>query len=270
MTPDWSLPSPADAGHKYDRGHAAVVSGGPSSTGAARLAAAAALRIGAGLVTVASPGGAMLVNAAQLTAVMVRRADDGEALGELLGDGRVTAAVIGMGLGLGDLEAARAKVRAVLSSGTAAVLDADALTAFAHEPGALFAAIRGPAVLTPHEGEFGRLFDVKGSREERAARAAKMSGAIVVLKGERTVIAAPDGRVHVNDHASPWLATAGSGDVLGGMIGGLLAQGMAPFEAARAAVWMHGDAGRRFGPGLIAEDLPDLLPAVLRELHRVG
>ena len=275
--PDWlRLPSPADAGHKYDRGHAVVVSGGASATGAARLAATAALRCGAGLVTLAAPGSALQVAAAHLTAVMLTRADDGAALADILGDERVTAAVIGMGLGPGsgpgqaDPDAARAKVLAVAKSRTPCVLDADALTAFADDPATLFEAIGRAAVLTPHEGEFARVFDLEGPREERAVEAAARSGAVVVLKGERTVVAAPDGRCHVNDHASPWLATAGSGDVLGGMVGGLLAQGIEPFEAARAAVWMHGDAGRRGGPGLIAEDLPDLLPAVLKVLHGVG
>lgn len=267
MIPDWlSLPSPAADGHKYDRGHAVVVSGAMASTGAARLAAAGALRAGAGLVTVASPPDAVMTNAAHLTAVMLRRAPDAETLGEILADERVTAAAIGMGLGLDDEDAARAKVHAVLGSGTAAVLDADALTAFAHASAELFDAIAGPVVLTPHAGEFARLFAAGGTRERNAAAAARTSGAVVVLKGEHTVIAAPDGRLHVNDHASPWLATAGSGDVLAGIVAGLLAQGMEPFEAARAAVWMHGDAGLRGGPGLVAEDLPALLPLVLRDL----
>ena len=271
VPPSWlDLPSPAPAGHKYDRGHAVVVSGGATATGAARLAAAGALRVGAGLVTLAAPGSALLVAAAQLTAIMLRRADDGEALAAILDDDRVTAAVIGMGLGLRDLGAAREKVLAVARSGTACVLDADALTAFEDAPEQLFGAIGRATVLTPHEGEFTRLFGTHGSREDGTKDAARRSGAVVVLKGERTVIAAPDGRCHVNDHASPWLATAGSGDVLAGLVGGLLAQGMEAFEAARAAVWMHGDAGRRGGPGLVAEDLPDLVPEVLRALHRVG
>ena len=267
--PPWlSLPVPAEDGHKYDRGHAVVVSGGPWSTGAARLAATAALRAGAGLVTLASPGAAMMVNASHLTAVMLARADDAAALAALLGERRIGAVTLGMGLGLRDPQATRAKVLAALGSGCAVVADADALTAFADDPAALFAAIAGPSVLTPHEGEFARLFGPieDAEREEAARGAASESGAVVVLKGPRTVVAASDGRCHINDHASPWLATAGSGDVLAGIVLGLLVQGMEPFEAARAAVWLHGDAGRRGGPGLVAEDLPGLLPPVLRDV----
>lgn len=271
-----ALPHPAADGHKYDRGHALVVSGGVASTGAARLAAGAALRIGAGLVTVASPSSALLVNAAQLTAVMVRAVDGAAGVATLLEDERFNAVVAGPGMGHGGMghggtrdTATRDTVLAILHSGAAAVLDADALTAFAGEPDALFAAIRGrnaATVLTPHDGEFGRLFAIHGPHAEGAQKAAGRSGAVVVRKGPRTAVAAPHGRAVVNRHASPYLATAGAGDVLAGMVGGLLAQGMDAFEAAAAAVWMHGDAARRFGPGLVAEDLEGLLPAVLRDL----
>ena len=265
------LPRPAEAGHKYDRGHARVVSGGVAATGAPRLAAGAALRIGAGLVTVASPPAALLVNAAQLTAVMVRTADGAGGVARLLEDDRLNAVVAGPGMGR---DGTADTVLAILRSQAAAVLEADALTAFADEPGALFEAIGArdaAAVLTPHDGEFARLFDPKGrnvdgEREADAARAAARSGAVVVRKGPRTLIAAPDGRLVANEHASPHLATAGTGDVLAGMIGGLLAQGMDGFDAACAAVWMHGEAARRHGPGLISEDLAGSLPEVLGAL----
>ena len=266
------LPRPTADGHKYDRGHALVVSGGMASTGAARLAAGAALRIGAGLVSVASPRSALMVNATQLTAVMVRPADGAEGVAALLEDARINAVVAGPGMGH---EGTRETVLAILASHATAVLDADALTAFADEPDALFTAIRAreaarargaATILTPHDGEFARLFAAEGAHHEAAARAAEVSGAVVVRKGPRTAIAGPDGGLVVNGHASPHLATAGAGDVLAGMIGGLVAQGMKAFDAACAAVWMHGDAARRHGPGLVAEDLDGLLPAVLRDL----
>ena len=260
------LPRPAEAGHKYDRGHALVVSGGVAATGAARLAAGAALRIGAGLVTVASPPAALLVNAAQLTAVMVRTADGAGGVARLLEDDRLNAVVAGPGMGR---DGTADTVLAILRSQAAAVLDADALTAFADEPGALFEAIGArdaAAVLTPHDGEFARLFQADGEPAADTARAAARSGAVVVRKGPRTLVAAPDGRLVANEHASPHLATAGTGDVLAGMIGGLLAQGMDGFDAACAAVWMHGEAARRHGPGLISEDLGGSLPEVLGAL----
>jgi NAD(P)H-hydrate epimerase len=273
-TPDlWraAYPVPAAEGHKYGRGHLVAVSGGLSTTGAARLSARGALRIGAGLVTVASPPDALLVNAAQLTAIMVRRFDGPDGLSELLSDRRRNAVVIGPGLGL---EVARPLVAAALASGAATVVDADAITAFADDPPALFAAIRGPVVLTPHAGEFDRLFpgvaDAAANKIEAARTAARTSGAVVLLKGPDTVVAAPDGRAAVNADAPPWLATAGSGDVLAGLVGGLLAQHMPPFEAASAAVWLHGRAAHAFGPGLVAEDLPEALPRVLAPLLAPG
>jgi hydroxyethylthiazole kinase-like uncharacterized protein yjeF len=263
-----AFPRPDPLGHKYHRGHAVVVSGPPHATGAARLAARAALRAGAGLVTLASPPAALAVNAAQLTAVMLRRIDTPEALAAMLAERRTTACALGPGLGLA---AAPALVRAALGAPPPLVLDADALTAFADRPDALFAAIAArpaPVVLTPHGGEFARLFpDLAAAPRLDAARAAAArAGAVVVLKGPDSVVAAPDGRAAINAIAPPWLATAGAGDVLTGIAAGLLAQGMPPWEAAAAAVWMHGAAGTRAGPGLIAEDLDQALRPVIRGL----
>jgi ADP-dependent NAD(P)H-hydrate dehydratase / NAD(P)H-hydrate epimerase len=268
------FPVPATAGHKYSRGHAVVVSGGVSTTGAARLAARGALRAGAGLVTIASPREALSVNAASSLAVMVRPVDGAAELAEFLADRRRNVAVLGPGGGVG--QAMRDQVLAALGSEAALVLDADALTSFAEEPAGLLAGIakrsgRG-VVLTPHEGEFARLFKVIDSdpkvhaKLEKARLAAGMSGAVVLFKGADTVVAAPGGRAVIADNAPPTLATAGSGDVLAGMIAGLLAQGMPAFEAASAAVWLHGEAAGEFGPGLIAEDLPEALPPVYRRL----
>jgi hydroxyethylthiazole kinase-like uncharacterized protein yjeF len=252
-----------------------VVSGGAVTTGAARLAARAALRAGAGLVTVAAPREALAILAAASTAVMVRPVDGAGELTDFLSDRRLNAVVLGPGGGVG--AALRAQVLAALDGARAVVLDADALTSFAGEGApALFTAIGrrtdGPTVLTPHEGEFARLFgpcleDIeKSSKIDRAVAAAKASGATVLLKGADTVVAQPDGRVSVNANAPPWLATAGSGDVLAGLIGGLLAQGMPAFEAASAAVWLHGEAAREAGLGMISEDLSENLPRVLMRL----
>lgn len=262
---------PGRDGNKFSRGHAVAVSGPAHATGAARLAAGAALRAGAGLVTVASPPDAVAANAAHLTAVMLRPFEGAAGLAELLADARITAVVAGPGLGVGggtpDL------VRTVLDGPRAAVIDADALTSFRDAPETLAAAIaaRGRAVvMTPHEGEFARLFPdlgpETGAKTERARAAARRMGAVVVLKGADTVIAAPDGRAAINENAPPWLATAGSGDVLAGTIAGLLAGGMAGFEAAATGVWMHGEAGALAGPGLIAEDLAPALKAVVADL----
>lgn len=269
-----AFPQARTEGHKYSRGHAVVVSGGPSSTGAARLAARGALRAGAGLVTIASPRDALTVNAAENVAVMVRPVDGAAELKQFLADKRRNAVILGPGGGVGP--AMREQVSAALESEAAAVLDADALTSFAGEAAALAGAIgtrpARPVILTPHEGEFSRLFSVlerevhSRSKLERARLAATKTGAILVLKGADTVVAAPDGRAAIAENGPPSLATAGSGDVLAGLVGGLLAQGMAPFEATCAAVWLHGEAANEFGPGLIAEDLPETLPRVYRKL----
>jgi hydroxyethylthiazole kinase-like uncharacterized protein yjeF len=269
-----TFPIPKPEGHKYSRGHAAVVSGGLSTTGAARLAARGALRAGAGLVTIATPRDALVVNAAASLAVMVRPVDGAGELADFLDDKRRNAVVLGPGGGVGP--PMREQVRTVLQSEAAAVLDADALTSFADHPEALFADIsaRGgqSTVLTPHEGEFARVFsEISNSPEvfgklERARAAARASEAVVLLKGPDTVVAAPDGRASIADNAPPYLATAGAGDVLAGMIAGLMAQGMPAFDAASAAVWLHGEAASAFGPGLISEDLPEVLPGVYRRL----
>ena len=260
--------------HKYSRGHAVVVSGDLSFTGAARLAARGALRAGAGLVTLASPRTALTVNATASLAVMVRATDDADELRQLLADRRLNAVALGPGLGVG--ANTRALVEVALDGERAVVLDADALTSFADDPAALFAAIAArpgrPVVLTPHQGEFARLFKSvpqpfeNGSKLVAARAAAQASGAVVLLKGPDTVVAAPDGGAAINENAPPWLATAGSGDVLAGIIAGLLAQHMPAFEAACAGAWLHGEAGNEVGPGLISEDLPEALPAIYRRL----
>jgi len=286
-----ALTAPEADAHKYTRGHAVVVSGPPDATGAARLGARAALRVGAGLVTMVGSPAATAVNALHLTAIMVAPVPSAAVLGTFLADRRRNAVLIGPAAGVNGATAEM--VLAVLASAAAAVLDADALTSFATAsdagasdtpgfgftarrtaeavtPQTLFEAIArrtAPVVLTPHEGEFKRLFaDLAGDKLTRARAAARASGAIVVLKGPDTVIAAPDGRAAINSNAPPWLATAGSGDVLAGLVTGLLAQGVPGFEAASAEVWMHGDAAARFGRGLIAEDLPDVIPRVLQAL----
>jgi hydroxyethylthiazole kinase-like uncharacterized protein yjeF len=270
-----SFPVPGIDGHKYARGHAVVVSGELASTGAARLAARGALRAGAGLVTVASPRDALAVNAAALTAVMVRAIDTPVEFGEMIGDRRLNAVVIGPGAGVS--AHTRDLVHTALSAKRGLVLDADALTSFAEAPERLFESIKASGdaqvVLTPHEGEFPRLFsDISNknpgrSKLERVRDAAERSGAVVLLKGPDTVVASPDGRASIASNAPPWLATAGAGDVLSGMIAAFLAQGVPAFEAACIGVWMHGEAANEAGPGLIAEDLPDTLPAVFRRLY---
>jgi hydroxyethylthiazole kinase-like uncharacterized protein yjeF len=269
-----AFPRPRLDGHKYNRGHALVVSGPLTSTGAARLAARGALRAGAGLVTVASPADAIVANASQLTAIMLLRLYGAEGLAEILADRRKNAVVLGPALGVGDETVAM--VGAALASPAAVVIDADGITSFAASPDTLFAAIRArtaPVVLTPHDGEFARLFPALAeapSKLDRARRAAEMSGAIVVLKGPDTVVAGPDGLAVIADNAPAYLATAGAGDVLAGMIGGLLAQSMPALDAAAAAVWMHGAAAARVGPGLISEDIPEALPAVLSSLFNAA
>ncbi|WP_024352699.1 NAD(P)H-hydrate dehydratase [Brevundimonas naejangsanensis] len=259
------LPRPGADSHKHMRGRLGVVSGGALSTGAARLAARAGLRIGAGLVKVFCPPDAAPVLAPSLEAVMLASFATPEQL-QALAD-PMDAIVIGPAAGL--IESTALNLAALARTGAALVVDADALTLFRDRPEQLFAWLDRDDVLTPHEGEFERLFpgllEAQG-REGAAQEAARLAGAIVVLKGAATVIAAPDGRLAVNGDGSPWLATAGTGDVLAGLIGGLIAQHMDSFDAARAAVWMHSEAARRFGPGLISEDLPQQLPAVLADL----
>ncbi len=269
------------AGHKYDFGHALIVSGPLGHAGAARLAARAALRVGAGLVTVASPPAAMVQNTQLPDAVMLRPMPGAAGLGRLLQDRRISALCLGPGMGLG--ARGRGLVAAALAARRATVLDADALSAFADDPSALFAQLHPGVVLTPHGGEFARLFPdiaarlsavaVEGpafSKCDATIMAAARAGAVVLLKGHDTVIAAPDGRVVLSaasyDRAAPWLATAGAGDMLAGMIAGLMARGLAPFAAAQNAAWLHVAAARSFGPGLIADDLPEQLPAVYRAL----
>ena len=257
------LPALESEHHKHDRGHALVVGGYPI-TGVARLAACAAARVGAGLTTVAVPEVAFSIYATALMSIMVEPLTVNRQLEQLLAERSFAAFLIGCGAGVG--AATRNNVMVLLAKQRPTVLDADALTSFSDDTTTLFAATNSECVMTPHEGEFARLFDIVGTRQQRACRAAQQSGAVVVLKGRETVVAAPDGRSVVNISAPSTLATAGSGDVLGGIIVGLLAQGMPSYEAAAAGVWMHGAAGTLFGLGLIADDLPNLLPRVLNQL----
>jgi len=260
------FPWPTAASHKHARGRLVVVSGEAWSTGAARLSARGALRIGAGVVTVLSPPEALSVNAGHLEAVMLRGFETDLELEQAAKD--VDAAIIGPAAGVG--EPTLLNVLALARTGAALVLDADAITVFREDPEELFSLLDRDDVLTPHPGEFERLFPgllaASAERITAARRAAEKAGAVVLLKGSDTVIAAPDGRCAVNANGSPWLATAGSGDVLAGFVGGLVAQGMESFEAACAAAWIHAEAAELHGPGLISEDLPGLAPAVLRRL----
>ena len=259
------FPWPAAVSHKHSRGRMIVVSGDAWSTGAARLAARAGLRIGAGVVTVLSRPEAAAANAAHLEAVMLRPFETDHDLEEACA--RVDAAVIGPAAGV--TETTRLNVLALARTGAVLVLDADALTVFRNDPEELFSVLDRDDVLTPHEGEFERLFPGLleiSDRIEAARRAAALADAIVLLKGHQTIVAHPDGRAAVNDNGSAWLATAGSGDVLAGLIAGLVAQGMDSFYAACAAVWVHCEAAESHGPGLISEDLPGLIPPILKAL----
>ena len=262
----WSAfwPRPGSHTHKYHRGHALVQGGGRDLTGAARLAAESALKIGAGLGTIAAPTEALGIYGAHLTSVMLRAVDDAVAYKSFLDDDRKNAVLIGPGCGVNALTESR--VLETLTTGKTCVLDADALTVFAGNPNRLFQGIKGPCVLTPHDGEYKRLFDTKGDRLSRARAAAETSGSIVLLKGGDSVIAAPDGRAAIVVNATPHLATAGSGDVLAGLVLGLLAQGCDPYYAACLAAWVHGEAGRRYGVGVISEDLVLVLPEILDEI----
>jgi len=256
-------PWPKAESYKYKRGEVLVL-GGEAITGASRMTTEAASRAGAGMVTLAAPAPVWSLYATSLTNAIVRSFDGIAAFEALLADPRRNVIAIGPGAGVG--EATRAYVLAALATKRATVLDADALTSFAEAPEDLFSAISGPCVLTPHAGEFMRLFQFEGDKLARTRAAARQSGAVVLLKGPDTVIAAPDGRAIINSNAPPQLATGGSGDVLTGIIAGLMAQGMAPFEAAAAGAWLHGAAAAAFGLGLLAQDLPALLPGVLQKL----
>jgi NAD(P)H-hydrate epimerase len=260
-----AFPWPEPGDHKYSRGHGLVL-GGARMTGAARLGALAARRIGAGLITIVAPEIAWPVYAGDAAGTLVSLLEDYDGL---LEDPRRNAVLAGPGAGVGG--DTRAVVLAARRAGKAMVIDADAVTSFADDPTVLFDALDGRCVLTPHEGEFARLFGSvveaeDGSRADLAARAAEASGAVILFKGADTAVAAPDGRLAINTNAPPFLATAGSGDVLSGMILGLLCQEMPAFEAACAAVWLHGTIAEAFGPGLIAEDLPEALPGLFRSL----
>jgi NAD(P)H-hydrate epimerase len=258
-----SLPRPRADGNKYDRGHA-LICGGYPMTGAARMAARAAARAGAGLTSIAVSEAALAVYAAALTSIMVLPVATPAEFHSLLNDPRLSAFLIGPGAGVSD--ETRSRAMAMLATGRPTLLDADAITCFQDDRQALLDGIIGPCVLTPHDGEFLRLFDAEGDKICRSRRAANLIGAVILLKGCDSVIAAPDGRAIINSNAPAILATAGAGDVLSGILLGLLAQGVEPFLAAAAAAWLQGAAASRFGPGLIAEDLPDLLPGVLRTL----
>jgi hydroxyethylthiazole kinase-like uncharacterized protein yjeF len=270
--------SKAASSHKYAHGHALVLSGGAGRSGAARLAARGALRVGAGLVTLGAPGSAQMEIACQIAALMLARVDEADALALLLSDPRLNALCLGPGLGL---ERARALVPVALEAKRQVVLDADALTAFEADPEALFDGVHPHCVLTPHAGEFARLFpDLADrlaappqtgpafSKVDATRAAAARAGCVVLFKGPDTVIAAPDARCAVHaaqyENAAPWLATAGSGDVLAGFLTGLMARGLPAFEAAQTAAWLHVECARAFGPGLIAEDLPEQVPHLLR------
>jgi NAD(P)H-hydrate epimerase len=263
----WTPPRPGVLGHKYHRGHAVVLGGG-RMTGAGRLAARAARRVGAGLLTVACPEEAFALYAADQPGTMVWSLERDGGVAALLADRRKTAYALGPGHGRGPETAELALTLA--RSGRALVLDADALTSLSGRREDLRGALSGPCVVTPHDGEWAALFgdtaDAGADRLTRARAAARAGGLVVLLKGADTVIAAPDGRAAITANAPPDLATAGSGDVLTGMVLGLLAQGMPAFEAACAGAWLHGAAGRVAGPGLIAEDLPEALPKVLAAL----
>jgi len=256
------LRAPGTDSHKYTRGHALIV-GGAQMTGAARLAARAARRVGAGLVTVAAPASAVPIHRAGDPGQLVIELDDKTAIDILMDEKKRSAVLVGPGNGV-SMTTQRHTIEA-LRSKAPCVIDADALSAFQDSPKDLFSWVRGACVLTPHDGEFARLFETGGDRLIRTRRAAETSGAVVLLKGAATIIAAPDGRAAINT-ATPWLATAGTGDVLAGLIVGLLAQGVAPFEAACLGAWLHSEAGAQVGPGLIAEDISEELPGILASL----
>lgn len=249
------------ASHKYTRGHL-VIAGGNKMTGAARIAARAARRTGAGLVTLSVPKGSFEIYASDDPGNLIEERSD---FAHSMTDKRRNAALLGPGLGIGE-ETKELVLIALQDSHRSVVLDADALTSFEDNNTMLFDAIKGPVIMTPHDGEFARLFGIEGDKLSRARKAAKVANATIILKGADTVIAAPDGRVRINANAPPWLATAGSGDALSGIVAGLVANGLDPFNAASAGVWLHGQAAECVGPGLIAEDIPEVLPVILDTL----
>jgi NAD(P)H-hydrate epimerase len=257
-------PWPEPEGYKYKRGEVLVL-GGEAITGASRMTTLAASRAGAGMVTLAAPEAVWSIYATSLTNAIVHSFEGASGWQAMLADKRRNVIAIGPGAGVG--ASTRQYVVAALATKRATVLDADALTSFAEAPEDLFRAIDGSCVMTPHAGEFMRLFHFEGDKLARARAAAKQSGAVVLLKGPDTVIAAPDGRAIINSNAPAQLATGGTGDVLTGFIAALLAQGMAPFDAAAAGAWLHGAAATEFGLGLVAADLPDALPRVLQKLR---
>ncbi|WP_374833330.1 NAD(P)H-hydrate dehydratase [Paenochrobactrum pullorum] len=270
-----ALPRLAKDAHKYKRGHALIFSGNLTNTGAARLAAMSAARIGAGLVTVLSPSDALLVNAAHLTSIMLRETRTIQDALDYIEKRHVTAALIGPAYGLGVKTQHDCITLLNKASANRLVLDADAISSFENASDHLFKTIHASnieTVLTPHEGEFSRLFpdlsrDSKLTKAEKTLKAAARAGACVIYKGAQTIIAHPDGRYCYNENGTPLLATAGSGDVLAGMVTGLLAQNMSVFEATSAAVWLHCEAAKKFGAGLIAEELPLMLPQCLIALE---
>ena len=263
------LPMLQPQDHKYSRGHAGIVGGGISATGAARLAARAALRAGAGATTVVCPPAALITYAAALEAVMVTACADTEEFAAWIRNRRIGTILIGPGNGV--TERTKAFTQIALESPANVIIDADAITVFQDTPDTLFSLIaskqEGQCLLTPHEAEFERLFSLPGSKLERALGAAALSGATVLLKGADTVIATADGKAVINYNAPPYLATAGSGDVLGGLIAGLVSSGMPVFSAASAGCWIHGEAGRRIGAGLISEDIEREVPSILSNLY---
>jgi NAD(P)H-hydrate epimerase len=269
--PVWrsALPLPSASDHKYSRGHTLVV-GGHAMPGATRLASRAARRIGVGMLTVAAPREAHPFYLSDQPGLIVRPMENAEDLAALLEDKRITAILVGSGLP--PSAETRGLVETAIRSGRPVVIDGGGLTAFAGDPSGLARLGRADIVLTPHAGEFARLFpnlDRVRDKVSRARDAARECRCTLVLKGADTVIASPGSAGAINMDAPAWLATAGSGDVLAGLVAGLLGQGAGPFEAAAAAVSLHGMAGAAFGPGLIAEDLPELIPEVLRGLEPV-
>lgn len=266
-----NMPKYLASDHKYSRGHVAIVGGGMSSTGAARISARAALRVGAGAVTVVSPPSALMVYSQALEAVMVKSLEDDLRFSDWLNEKRIKTVLLGPGNGI--TERTRFFVETALKLDCSVILDADALTVFKDDPENLFSLIKnkekGQVVLTPHEAEFARLFDLTGSNLERCLLASTLSGAIVLLKGATTVIADPNGQAVMNTIAPPWLATAGSGDALAGIIAGLAASTTDLYKATCAAVWIHSEAANEFGPGLIAEDIETIIPRVLSSIHNL-